>query len=69
MDAYVAGRTSTASSYLGWAWDATSPGGWTCGGGPSLIKSYDGTPTAYGRGLKGHLASLQVAGLLPPSLR
>ncbi len=56
-------------SYLGWTWDATAPGGWTCGGGPSLITSYDGTPTAYGRGLRNHLATLFSERALPPSLR
>ena len=30
--------------YLAWAWDATSPGGWSCDSGPSLITSYDGSP-------------------------
>jgi hypothetical protein len=67
VDGYMAWADQHDVSYLGWAWDATSSG-WTCGGGPSLIKSYDGTPTAYGRGLKQHLASLQLAGALPPSL-
>ena len=40
-------------SYLGWAWFAGS-----CTGEPSLITSYDGTPTSYGIGYKQHLASL-----------
>jgi endoglucanase len=44
--------------YLGWAWDATAPGSWTCSGGPSLITSYDGSPTPYGVGLRDHLRSL-----------
>jgi len=44
-------------SYLGWTWDATDEN-WNCSGGPALIESYDGTPTAYGVGLKGHLATL-----------
>lgn len=47
-------------SYLGWAWDAH--GGWTCSGGPSLIKAYDGTPTAFGRGFRDHLRALARAG-------
>jgi hypothetical protein len=46
---------SIGASYLGWTWDAG--GGWTCTGGPSLISSYDGTPTNYGVGLKAHLAA------------
>jgi hypothetical protein len=44
--------------YLGWTWDATSPGGWSCAGGPSLISSYDGTPTAFGVGLRDHLRAI-----------
>jgi hypothetical protein len=44
--------------YLGWAWDATSPGGWQCGSGPSLITSYDGAPTAYGVGFEDHFRAL-----------
>ncbi len=46
--------------YLGWAWDATSPGGWTCSGGPSLITSYAGTPTPFGVGFRDHLRALGV---------
>ena len=30
---------------------------WDCSSGPSLISSYDGTPTAYGAGLRDHLRS------------
>jgi endoglucanase len=44
--------------YLGWAWDAVSRGGWSCSGGPSLIKDYHGTPTAFGIGLRDHLRAL-----------
>jgi endoglucanase len=47
-------------SYLGWAWDATSKGGWTCKGGPSLITSYKGTPTGFGVGFRDHLRALGV---------
>ncbi|MER6421080.1 cellulase family glycosylhydrolase [Streptomyces sp. NPDC001137] len=38
--------------YLGWTWNT-----WDCKSGPSLITDYDGTPTAYGQGLKNRLAS------------
>lgn len=33
-------------TYLAWAWDETdnTPNGWTCAA-PSLVTSYDGTPT------------------------
>jgi hypothetical protein len=47
--------------YLGWAWDATAPGGWNCSSGPALITAYDGTPTPYGVGLRDHLRSLGAA--------
>ncbi|GCE19113.1 malectin domain-containing carbohydrate-binding protein [Dictyobacter kobayashii] len=39
--------------YLGWAWNP-----YDCGGFPSLITNYDGTPTAFGQGIKDHLLSL-----------
>ncbi len=44
-------------SYLGWTWNATASG-WSCSGGPSLIDTWNGTPTAYGLGLQQHLALL-----------
>jgi hypothetical protein len=37
--------------YLGWTWNT-----WDCASGPSLISNYNGTPTAFGQGLKDHLA-------------
>jgi endoglucanase len=40
-------------SYLGRTWNT-----WNCATGPSLISSYDGTPTAYGIGLRDHLRAL-----------
>jgi endoglucanase len=36
-------------SYLGWTWDT-----WDCSSGPSLISNYDGTPTAFGQGIRDH---------------
>ena len=66
IDRYMSWADRHAVSYLAWAWDATAPpSGWRCGAGPALIKSYDGTPTAYGAGLKSHLARLD----LPPLVR
>lgn len=41
------------ASYLGWTWNT-----WNCASGPALISSYDGTPTAFGAGLRDHLAAL-----------
>ncbi|MGW7407758.1 cellulose binding domain-containing protein [Streptomyces sp. NPDC054833] len=40
-------------SYLGWTWNT-----WDCSSGPSLITSFDGTPTAYGIGLRDHLRAI-----------
>ncbi|MEU6402414.1 cellulose binding domain-containing protein [Streptomyces sp. NPDC046985] len=40
-------------SYLGWTWNT-----WDCSSGPSLVSAYDGTPTAYGAGLRDHLRAL-----------
>ncbi|WP_176742385.1 cellulase family glycosylhydrolase [Streptomyces sp. LUP47B] len=40
-------------SYLGWTWNT-----WDCSSGPSLISGYDGTPTAFGTGLRDHLRAL-----------
>jgi endoglucanase len=44
---------SQSASYLAWAWNADFP----CASGPSLITSYDGTPTRYGAGYRSHLRS------------
>ncbi|MDQ1375979.1 MAG: endoglucanase [Acidimicrobiaceae bacterium] len=57
IDGYMGWADAHGVSYLGWTWDATAPGGWTCGGGPSLITNYDGTPTGFGVGLRDHLAA------------
>jgi len=40
-------------SYLGWTWNT-----WNCSSGPALISAYDGTPTAFGIGLRDHLRAL-----------
>ena len=56
IDSYMTWADSKGVSYLGWTWDAG--GGWTCTGGPSLITSYGGMPTAFGAGLRAHLAKL-----------
>jgi hypothetical protein len=44
-------------SYLGWTWNAVGSS-WTCSGGPALIKNWEGSPTAFGSGLKRHLREL-----------
>jgi endoglucanase len=53
INAFMTWADAHHVSYLGWAWDTAS-----CGGGPSLIASYGGTPTAFGAGLRNHLAAL-----------
>ncbi|MGW4521767.1 cellulase family glycosylhydrolase [Amycolatopsis sp. NPDC004378] len=35
------------ASYLGWTWNT-----WNCSTGPALISAYDGTPTAFGAGVR-----------------
>jgi len=42
-----------SASYLAWAWDTYS-----CTSFPSLISSYNGTPTAFGKGYRAHLRAL-----------
>lgn len=64
-NSYMAFADSAGISYLGWTWDAISPGGWSCKGGPSLINSYDGTPSGEGVALHTHLASLSSDERLP----
>jgi endoglucanase len=44
-----------SASYLAWAWNAD----FSCRAGPSLITSYDGTPTSFGKGYRAHLLSLR----------
>jgi endoglucanase len=44
-----------STSYLAWAWNAD----FGCTSGPSLISSYAGTPTGFGKGYRAHLLSLK----------
>ena len=44
----------SGTSYLAWTWNANSH----CAGGPSLISSFSGTPTAYGQGYRAPLRSI-----------
>ncbi len=55
--AYMAWADQHAVSYLGWTWNSTDDH-WSCSKGPALIVNYSGEPTAYGIGLKKHLATL-----------
>ena len=59
IDQYMPWADAHGISYLGWTWNSTGPpSNWSCSQGPALITNYDGTPTAFGSGLKEHLASL-----------
>jgi endoglucanase len=44
-----------SAGYLAWAWNAD----WSCSSGPSLITSYNGTPTGYGAGYRAHIRTLK----------
>ena len=44
-------------SYLAWSWMTSD-----CAGEPALISDYDGTPTAYGAGIRDHLLGLREGG-------
>ena len=50
IDTYMPWADSHGVSYLGWTWNT-----WSCSSGPALITAYDGTPTAFGQGLRAHL--------------
>jgi endoglucanase len=50
VDMYMPWADSLGISYLGWTWNV-----WDCASGPAMITAYDGTPTAFGAGLKAHL--------------
>jgi endoglucanase len=54
---------SAGVSYLGWSWN---PAGCSA---PSLISSWDGTPTPFGEGLRTHLLALYDAQLKGESPR
>jgi hypothetical protein len=45
---------SESTGYLAWAWNAD----FNCATGPSLITSYQGSPTPYGAGYRAHLQTL-----------
>jgi len=50
IDTFLPWADAHRVSYLGWSWNP-----WDCSQGPGLISSYDGTPTAFGVGLRDHL--------------
>ena len=53
IDGYMSWADSKGISYLGWAWNTQN-----CSSFPALISNTDGTPTAFGQGLKDHLATM-----------
>ena len=53
VDSFMTWADARGVSYLGWTWNT-----WDCKTGPALVTGYDGTPTAFGTGLRDHLRSL-----------
>jgi len=59
INEYMPWADAHGVSYLAWTWNSTeAPSYWSCSEGPALITNYNGTPTAYGGGLKEHLTAL-----------
>jgi endoglucanase len=56
IDPYMKWADAHGVSYLAWSWIVAG-----CTTEPSLISSYDGTPTGYGIGVRDHLRSLSSA--------
>jgi endoglucanase len=52
VDGLMSWLDQHAASYLAWTWNT-----WDCSSGPALITAYDGTPTAFGAGIRAHFAS------------
>jgi endoglucanase len=53
VDTLMNWADSRGVGYLGWTWN-----NWDCSSGPALITDYTGTATAYGIGLRNHLAAV-----------
>jgi hypothetical protein len=53
IDQVMSWLDSQHLGYLGWTWNT-----WDCSSGPSLISNFDGTPTAFGIGLRDHFRAL-----------
>jgi endoglucanase len=51
VDQVMAWADAHGAGYLGWTWNT-----WPCTSGPALIIDYNGTATAFGQGIKDHLA-------------
>jgi hypothetical protein len=58
---WVQARPSLSISIIGWSWDAALGEG-----GPSLITSYEGTPTGLGQGFKAYFAERFERGEIKP---
>ena len=55
IDPYMSWADPRGVSYLGFTWEAWAN---RCATGPTLVTSYDGTPTNFGIGLRDHLDAL-----------
>ena len=56
VSSYMAWADKKNIGYLGWTWNT-----WSCGGGPSLISAYDGSPTPLGTTMRAHYLTLPLA--------
>jgi hypothetical protein len=53
VDTLMSWADAHGVGYLGWTWNT-----WPCNSGPALITDYNGTPTAFGQGLRDHLTTV-----------
>jgi hypothetical protein len=60
VDAVMAWMDARYGHYIAWAWNT-----YDCSSFPAVISAYDGTPTAFGIGIRDHL--LQLRGSTPPT--
>jgi hypothetical protein len=64
IDGYMNWADAAGVSYLGWAWNT-----YGCGTFPSLVTDFQGTPTAFGIGLRDHFLGLTAPSARPASPR
>jgi hypothetical protein len=53
VDGFMKWADGQGIGYLAWTWNT-----WDCKTGPALISAYDGTPTAFGKGVRDHFLTL-----------
>jgi endoglucanase len=60
VDRYMTWADAHGISYLGWTWNP-----WNCRTSHGMISDWNGTPNAFGIGVRDHLAGLASAGTTP----